>query len=358
MNPEQILISVIVPIYKVEEYLPQCIESLLNQKYDNLEILLIDDGSPDRCGEICDVYAKKDSRIQVYHKRNGGIGDALNYGINRAKGKYISFVDGDDYIVNQDAFRLLIREAMQSDADIILGNYVKDIDGRMLLTKDHGFYKGISANNSNFRLTGFFINGHLAYYWGKLYKRIFLLQHNLLLKHYIYASDKLFNMECYLHLPKYSYISEVVYVYRVNPASISHKYKEEYSQLWLDISEEIYADLMKLNVANDYMDLVAFNLLFAVFFSCKQEQQVHTHKLSAVIKELKKFREHPLMQMVIKDILRGKYLEFHGLLFWKLMLWSVSFCLQFILFGLISFAIKILVFFEVDERLSSTGKVG
>ena len=83
------LVSVVVPIYKVQDYLKKCIDSILNQTYDNLEIILVDDGSPDQCGQICDAYALKDKRIQVIHKENGGLSDARNYGMAAATGKYI-----------------------------------------------------------------------------------------------------------------------------------------------------------------------------------------------------------------------------------------------------------------------------
>ena len=98
MKRIQPLISVIVPCYKVEQYLPKCIDSILRQTYSNLEILLVDDGSPDRSGEICDAYAEKDERIIVIHKKNGGLSDARNVAINCAKGEWITFIDSDDYV--------------------------------------------------------------------------------------------------------------------------------------------------------------------------------------------------------------------------------------------------------------------
>ena len=91
-------ISVIVPIYNVAPYLRECIESILNQDYKNLEILLVDDGSTDDCGMICDEYAMVDNRIRVFHKENGGLSSARNLGIKEASGKYISFIDSDDYV--------------------------------------------------------------------------------------------------------------------------------------------------------------------------------------------------------------------------------------------------------------------
>ena len=98
VSRENELISIVVPIYKVENYLEKCIISILNQSYKNFELLLIDDGSPDLCPKICDDYKNKDKRIKVFHKENGGLSDARNYGIEKAKGSLITFIDSDDYI--------------------------------------------------------------------------------------------------------------------------------------------------------------------------------------------------------------------------------------------------------------------
>ena len=100
-NTEEPLVSVIIPIYRVEQYLYACVDSIINQTYKNLEIILVDDGSPDSCPKICDEYAKKDDRIHVLHKPNGGLSDARNAGIKIARGEYLCFVDSDDIIHNQ-----------------------------------------------------------------------------------------------------------------------------------------------------------------------------------------------------------------------------------------------------------------
>ena len=92
------LISVIVPIYKVEKYLEACVESLVSQSYEKLQIILVDDGSPDDCPRMCDQWKEKDSRIEVIHKANGGLGNARNAGLKSAIGEWISFIDSDDYI--------------------------------------------------------------------------------------------------------------------------------------------------------------------------------------------------------------------------------------------------------------------
>lgn len=117
---EDILVSVIVPVYKVEAYLGRCVDSILSQTHRNLEVILVDDGSPDRCGEICDEYAQKDPRICVIHKENGGLSSARNAGIDIAKGQYLEFVDSDDWI-EPDAVESLLSAALQHQAELVIG---------------------------------------------------------------------------------------------------------------------------------------------------------------------------------------------------------------------------------------------
>lgn len=119
-------VSVIVPIYNVENYIRECIESVINQKYRDLEIILVDDGSPDNCPQICDDYAQKDKRIKVLHKTNGGLSDARNVGIEIATGEYIMFVDSDDYIV-ENMVEQLIYMLESSGADIASCGYTENI---------------------------------------------------------------------------------------------------------------------------------------------------------------------------------------------------------------------------------------
>ncbi|MDO4707928.1 MAG: glycosyltransferase family 2 protein [Porphyromonadaceae bacterium] len=107
VTPENGLISVIVPVYNVEKFLPRCLDSIINQTYPHLEIILVDDGSIDSSGDICDQYADRDNRIKVYHKINGGLSSARNYGLDRVSGTYIAYVDSDDWI-DLDLYRRCI----------------------------------------------------------------------------------------------------------------------------------------------------------------------------------------------------------------------------------------------------------
>lgn len=110
-------ISIIVPVYKVEQYLDKCVKSILAQTFQDFELILVDDGSPDRSGEMCDEYAKADQRITVIHQENGGLSAARNTGIEVAKGRYIGFVDSDDYIA-EDMYELLYTNLKREDADL------------------------------------------------------------------------------------------------------------------------------------------------------------------------------------------------------------------------------------------------
>ena len=137
-------ISVIVPVYKVEPYIRRCLDSIIGQTYQNLEILVVDDGSPDQCGAICDEYSRKDSRIRVIHQKNGGLASARNTGLREATGYYIGWVDSDDWI-EKDMFEILVRRAEQYSADIVVCGYweqyskkkiKKGSDSLLLLNKE------------------------------------------------------------------------------------------------------------------------------------------------------------------------------------------------------------------------------
>lgn len=165
------LISIIVPIYKVEDYLEKCIKSILNQTYKNIEIILVDDGSPDGCGKICDDYAKKDERIKVIHKRNGGVSEARNYGIDIATGRYILFVDSDDF-VDENMCETLIKESKKNDSDIVIGNFYA-------VRKNNCHINEMSLTDNSVSLTNlemikiFFLQWHPETFvvWNKLYKK-------------------------------------------------------------------------------------------------------------------------------------------------------------------------------------------
>lgn len=125
------ILSVIVPVYNVEQYLHKCVESILNQTFKNIELILIDDGSTDISSQICDEYKEKDRRVCVYHKKNGGLSDARNYGIDHTNGEYIAFVDSDDWI-DIGMYEAMMNAIVDNDADIVVcGHRVVTLDGQI-----------------------------------------------------------------------------------------------------------------------------------------------------------------------------------------------------------------------------------
>ena len=168
MSQEKALISIIIPVYKVEKYLEKCIQSLINQTYENLQIILVDDGSPDNCGKICDEYAQKDHRIEVIHKSNGGLSDARNKGLEIAKGEYIGFIDSDDYI-ESDMYEVLYNLLKQYNADVSICNFYTVSQGKIAIKNAEN---GIKEYNRIEILKEVLLDNNIqSYAWNKLYKK-------------------------------------------------------------------------------------------------------------------------------------------------------------------------------------------
>lgn len=178
------LISVLVPIYRIDRYLGICVESLLNQTYKNLEIILVDDGSPDRCPEICDLYASKDERIKVIHKENGGLVSARKAALVAAKGSYIGYVDGDDW-VGPGFYHSLYNSIKESDADIAIAGFSRDLFSstkNILNAIPSGVYEGdaLDAIKKQMIADGvFYRHGITTYLWNKLFKREVIEQYQM-----------------------------------------------------------------------------------------------------------------------------------------------------------------------------------
>ena len=160
-------ISIIVPVYKVEKYLKKCVDSILAQTFSDFELILVDDGSPDNSGRICDDYAKKDARVRVVHKQNGGLSSARNAGIEVAKGKYLGFVDSDDYIA-EDMYELLYKAITKEEADLSICGIYDVYEGKDPIIKPT-IKKTVTAEEALLLiLQGNIISVHAV---NKLYKR-------------------------------------------------------------------------------------------------------------------------------------------------------------------------------------------
>ena len=179
------MLSVIVPIYQIEEYLPQCIESIQKQTYRDLEIILVDDGSTDKSVKICDRSAVRDTRIKVIHKTNGGLVSARIAGIKAALGEYVTYVDGDDWI-DEDYYEGLIKKAEQYRADIVMSGFTKNIGDVELPNQNEisfGYYSRQDIENKVFPLMFYDSNagipGIFTYVWNKIFRKELLYPHQI-----------------------------------------------------------------------------------------------------------------------------------------------------------------------------------
>ena len=219
-------ISVIVPVYKVANYLSKCIDSIINQSYSNLEIILVDDGSPDSCGQICDNYAASDNRIKVIHKENGGVSDARNAGLSMATGYYVSFVDSDDYIKSR-FFHILLDMISKYDLDIaqcdyqeIFEDHENDIESSINLSDNISVYNKYEAlsNLYNQNCT------KAVVLWNKLYKRS--LFKNILFPKVNIHEDEYTIYKIFFNAKKVGVISVPLYYYLQRSNSlVSNIYK-------------------------------------------------------------------------------------------------------------------------------------
>ena len=215
-------ISVIVPIYKVEKYLARCVDSLLAQTWRDIEIILVDDGSPDNSGAICDEFAKKDPRVKVIHKENGGLSSARNSGLSAASGDYIGFVDSDDYVLPQ-MYEKLYLSLTENNADISICNYsyVSEENGEIIpmvspvktevLSREEAYsYLDVAMDGYSYYVTA----------WNKLYKKE-------LFEGCLFAEGKLHEDEFFVHhvfakCNKISVIDDKLYMYMQRNGSITN----------------------------------------------------------------------------------------------------------------------------------------
>lgn len=213
-------ISVIVPIYNVAEYLPRCLDSIIDSSYRELEIILVDDGSTDDCGKIADSYAEKDARIRVIHKNNGGLSSARNAGLDAATSEYIAFIDSDDWI-HRDYFRILMDNLIETGSDVSVCGFVRaqSADALTELTED------VTYSVGGWEL--YFSSAAKNYVWRKLYHRelIGTLRFDTACK----IEDLMFNMELIQHNPELRavYTPQKLYAYFQREGSLVSRIRKE-----------------------------------------------------------------------------------------------------------------------------------
>ncbi len=232
------LISVIVPVYKSSDFLDECITSLINQTYKNLEIILVDDGSPDECPEMCDEWTKKDNRIKVIHQENSGVSVARNVGIDNCKGEYISFVDSDDYI-DKNTYEVLYSHILKSKADIVCMGHTnidangKKINRNVLKSTELNFNKVYSGEEFSALM---FEDLSIAVVWDKIYSREVINSNRF--KADVLSEEMVFFMEILTPESKAIYIQNDLYFYRKSEGSITAGFNEKF---YLDRVNNIFS---------------------------------------------------------------------------------------------------------------------
>ena len=226
---KEVKLSIIVPVYNTEKYIVNCLDSLVNQNLEEIEIICVNDGSTDRSLEILERYAGEDERIRIITKENDGLGAARNTGIDAAQGKYIGFVDSDDF-ADPNMFRLLVKAAESADADVAIGNvYLYYDDSKKTVPyRDQKFYQTLNRVGV-FRAKDVPEIVENIGVWDRIYRRQFIENHKLRNPEHVIYEDALFSFQTSVLAERLVECSEAVYFYRKNTGSaITDK------EVWLD----------------------------------------------------------------------------------------------------------------------------
>lgn len=232
------MISIIVPVYNVEKYLKKCVDSILNQTYRNIEIILVDDGSPDNCPTICDSYAKKDKRIRVIHKKNGGLVNARKSGLEIAQGEYIGFVDGDDWI-EPEMYELFADMIKKYSPDMVLSDFYYDNNTELSNSEqlfDKEYYDKTALEKLVYpkMLFGgtYYKFGINPCCWSKIYKKELIIKNLPLVDGRIkMGEDAAFTYPCLLDAKSVAAIKKPSYHYILNPESMTKSYDENLKEI-------------------------------------------------------------------------------------------------------------------------------
>lgn len=243
------LVSIIVPVYNVEKYLRECIDSLLHQTYRNLEIILVDDGSKDQSGKICDEYSQKDHRITVVHKKNAGLGYARNSGLEIATGEFVSFIDSDD-TVDTNLIELLMAGIHDYGADTCIGGFKRiDVTGKAIFVEQYTetVYTERAVYNDLFaRMLGSAPNKHDAMrmsVWNVIYSMKIIQKYNLRFpsEREFISEDIIWDSDYFKYAKYVKVIASTAYNYRITPGSLTQKYKPQ----MLDMICTLYKEMEK-----------------------------------------------------------------------------------------------------------------
>ena len=285
---KQELVSIIVPVYKVEKYLDRCVNSLVSQTYENIEIILVDDGSPDNSGNLCDEYSNRDSRIKVIHKKNGGLSSARNAGIEVSTGDYIVFVDSDDWL-ELNAIETLYNTLIEQEVDVVRCNYFisdglgNDLPARLQEFNSNKKYLNNTEEFHKYVLTPF-INGNMpCYVWLFMVKREFFSDKKVFEEKILFMEDGPYTLELMSKINTIYFVDVPLYHYFINQNGLTKsanncikniKYMPIVMEFFEKIFEkEIFREKNYLEIRKAANSKIVMSYLYILYNTYEDEQE-------------------------------------------------------------------------------------
>lgn len=300
-------VSIVVPVYKVEKYIDRCIHSLVNQTLDDLEIILVDDGSPDNCPQICDNWVKKDLRIKVIHKENGGLSSARNAGLRIAHGEYIGFVDSDDD-VELDMYEKMYHQAKIYNVDFVMCDYQRILNGNEKYIKtldiDEGFYSKeriIHDIYPQLIMKSSIEYGPLLSVWHCLYRLDFLCNHHLEFDEEVkWSEDNIFSAFVGYYAESFYYMKgEGLYHYYQNEGSITTSYRKNSWSIYKTMNIHLHQFFDNI-IDYDFSQQLNYHL---IYYACNCLNQTGLmNKLSQTRKEISLLLSDKELNKVFHDV--------------------------------------------------------
>lgn len=279
------LVSIILPVYNCEKYIGKCLESIINQDYPAWELIIVNDGSTDMTAQICESYLKSESRIRYFAISNNGVSNARNYGLAKAEGQYIFFIDADDYLDNS-CLKKAMNESERSSSDIVvMAHYEVDEDDNKMIPNNK-FYEGEIITGTNV-IDAFLLTDKIGWeIWGKLFKKD-LLQNIKFRKDRKIAEDAIFLFDVLLRCKSISLLKEYGYFYRSNMSSVmAEKFSEKNFDILLSVNE-----IVEKAMRNQYATAEAFKLKYYIWFTrrfnkkcTRQDRQIYRDRMKSTRK--------------------------------------------------------------------------
>lgn len=310
-------VSIIIPVYNVQNYLEECVKSVIEQTYKNIEIILVDDGSTDNSGKIADTFAIEYENITCVHKENGGLSDARNCGLDNANGEYIFFVDSDDFLP-LNACEILVKAIEEKDSDYIVANYINCDEDGTLWNKpafEQGKYKSFKVEIKDYEDSFYIMNSSVC---NKIFRKSFLDKHKVRFTVGVPAEDAIFTMNCFINSEKVYYIPDIIYCYRQrrSASSISTNCNEKYFK-GISKAYKIIYDLF-----NDNNELEFYRFFYAksmtyIFYKFIDSILLSDEERIEVLSDMRWFYKLSIelnvpacqesLEMIIKKIIHGDY---------------------------------------------------